>query len=297
MAATSRYTLSVTLVITILGNNKVVQVADTRLTLNGKLHDAHAIKAVGVACADAQFCIGYSGVAEIEGQRTDYWLVDQVASIFASGRHGIRAVTWELAVRAEHAMPKLRYQGMRVKREGRALQLVMAGYHHSEIGPLSRPFVTSIMNTRFQGIDEPLAVDDDFVIDASMLRPGLPNSETGGRILGIAAATMLGEDPYARQARKTLNQVMRDLKRIDLGERPSGRATVERLVEVIRQASRHPRHGHLIGRDCLSIVMHPNNRMPFVYYHPEAASSTIRLPHLVTPWQQLVDAELHEADG
>ena len=74
MAATSRYTLSVTLVITILGNNKVVQVADTRLTLNGKLHDAHAIKAVGVACADAQFCIGYSGVAEIEGQRTDYWL-------------------------------------------------------------------------------------------------------------------------------------------------------------------------------------------------------------------------------
>jgi hypothetical protein len=32
MAATSRYTLSVTLVITILGNNKVVQVADTRLT-------------------------------------------------------------------------------------------------------------------------------------------------------------------------------------------------------------------------------------------------------------------------
>jgi hypothetical protein len=294
--AACKYTLSMTLVITVLGNNKVVQVADTRLTLNGKVHDAHAIKAVNVACADAQLCIGYSGVAEIEGERTDRWLVKQIASTFDSGHHGIRAVTWSLAERAEQAMPKLRYKGLRVKREGRALQLIMAGYHHSENGPLSRPFETSITNTRFQGIDKPLDVNDEFVISPGMLRPGLPNSEFTGLMLGTVPAIM-SEDPYGKQARKTLNQVMREMKRTDLGEMPSGKATVERLVDVIRQASKHPRFGRLIGRDCLSVVIHPNNRMPWTYYHPEAASTTIRLPHLVSPWQRVVDAELREVDG
>lgn len=28
------------------------------------------------------FSVGYTGVAEIEGQRTDYWLVDQISSVF-----------------------------------------------------------------------------------------------------------------------------------------------------------------------------------------------------------------------
>ncbi len=284
-----------TLIITILSNNKVVQVSDTRLTLNGRVHDAHAIKAVSVACADAQFCIGYTGVAEIEGQRTDHWLVEQVAAIFDSGYHGIRAVQWELGERAEQAMPRLRYKGMRVKRESRALQLVMAGYHHSENGPLSRPFVTSISNTRFQGIDKPLAVEDEFVIDPNMLRPGLPNSEYTGTMVGAVPAIM-GDDAYAKEAHKTLNQVMRQLKRIDLGEKPSGKATAERLVDVIRQASKHPRYGYLIGRDCLSVVLHPNDRMPWTYYHPEAASTTTRLPHVVSLWLKMVDAELREVD-
>lgn len=161
-----------TLIITILGNNKVIRVAGCRLILNGKIHDANAIRAVGVACADAQFCIGYTGVAEIEGRRTDYWLVDQVASIFDSGHHGIRALTWELAERVEEAMPKLRYKGALVKHENRALNLVLAGYHRTETGPLNRPFVTMISNTRFRGIEEPLGVEPIFTITPGALRPG-----------------------------------------------------------------------------------------------------------------------------
>ena len=39
-----------TLIITIIGKNKVVQVSDCRLTLNGEEHDVNAIKAIGVAC-------------------------------------------------------------------------------------------------------------------------------------------------------------------------------------------------------------------------------------------------------
>lgn len=87
------------------------------------------------------------------------------------------------------------------------------------------------------------------------------------------------------------------MRRIDLGETPSGRSTVEGLVDIVRQASKHPKYGYLIGRDCLSVVIHPNNRKGWTYYHPEAASTTIRLPHLVSLWQQVVDAELRELDS
>lgn len=140
-----------TLIATIISKNKVVQVSDCRLTLNGKEYDATAIKAVGVGCADARFCVGYSGVGEIEGNRTDYWLVEQIKSIFAAGHDKVRTVAWELSVAAEEAMPKLRYKGVPVRREDRWLQLVLVGYHHGEAEPFGQPFVTAISNTKFRG--------------------------------------------------------------------------------------------------------------------------------------------------
>jgi hypothetical protein len=249
----------VTLIITIISKNKVVQVSDCLLTLNGKEHDANAIKAIGVACTDAQFCLGYAGVGEIEGQRTDYWLVDQIDSIFSSGRQDVRSLTWELAVRAEEAMPKLTYRGVPVKREDRVLKLVMAGYHHGDDGPLSQPFITSISNTRFRGYEVPLGMEPVFTIYPGTLRPGIADNEYTGSITGTIPAIMAGDNEYAKDAYKELQQVMRQLKRVDLGERPSGKTTAERLVSVIRQVSRHPKHGQLIGRDCLSVVIHPTN--------------------------------------
>ena len=284
-----------TLIITILSNNKVIQVADCRLTLNGLLHDATAIKAVGVSCTDAQFCIGYTGVAEIEGKRTDYWLVDQVSDILNSSHHSIKALTWELAVRVEKAMLKLRYKGRPVKWEGRAFALTLAGYHNTEDGPLTRPFVTTISNMRHRGLGVSPGVETIFTVTSSMLRPGLPNSEYTGLISGAVSAIM-AEDEYAKRAHTMLKQVMRQIKRVDLVETPSGKFTVDRLVAVVRQASKHQKYGRLIGRDCLAVVIHPNARTMGTYYHPEKASTMIRLPHLVTPWYAMVDAELSEVD-
>jgi hypothetical protein len=280
----------VTLVITILGKNKVVQVSDCRLTLNGEVYDADATKVVGVTCADAQFSIGYAGVGEIEGKRTDYWLVDQIRSIFASGHYGIKALSWELAVRAEEAMPQLSYQGRLVKPESRILKLVIAGYHDGENGALSQPFMNSISNTRFRGFDVPLDVEPIFTISPGTLRPDIPDNHYSGSIQGAAPAIM-AEDKHAKETLKQLQQVMRWLRRVDLGEKPSGVATAERLVSVLRRASRHPKYGYLVGRDCLSVVIHPNSRKMPTHYHVEQATTITRLPHLVTPWYEIVDAE------
>jgi hypothetical protein len=68
---------------------------------------------------------------------------------------------------------------------------------------------------------------------------------------------------------------------------------VERLVSVVRQASRHPKHGKLIGRDCLSVVIHPNTPEMPAYYHPEKDVAAPRVPHLVTPWYEIVDAKTY----
>ncbi len=70
-----------TLILTLLATNKIVQVSDRRLTLNGETCDSNANKLVCVGCDDARFSVGYTGVAEIDGQRTDYWLKNQVKAI------------------------------------------------------------------------------------------------------------------------------------------------------------------------------------------------------------------------
>lgn len=279
-----------TLIITMIGKNKVIQVADCRLTLEGKTCDADAIKSILVMCSDAQFSVGYTGLAEIEDKRTDYWLVEQIRSIFGSGVFDVRRLTWELATRLENVVPKSRYKGRLVKRENRGLYLVLAGYHDGEDGPKSQPFITTVSNMRYRGDSVPIGVASEFMVTPQMLRPGLPDNDFSVNI-GGAWRAITSNDGYARETRKSLMQVQRQLRRVDLGERPSGITSVRRLVSVVGQASKHPKYGKLIGRDCLSVVIHPNNPMMGAYHHPEKVPAELRAPHMVTPWYEIVDAQ------
>lgn len=279
-----------TLIITVVGKNKVIQVADCRLTLEGKTYDADAIKSVAVICSDAQFSVGYTGLAEIAGKRTDYWLVEQIRSIFGSGIFDVRRLTWDLATRVENVVPKTRYKGQLVKRESRGLFLVLAGYHDGEDGPKSYPFITTVSNMRYRGDSVPIGVASEFMVTPQTLRPGLPDNHFSVTI-GGEWRSITANDSYARETRKSLMQVQRQLKRVDLGEMPSGLTSVRRLVSVVRQASKHPKYGKMIGRDCLSVVIHPNNPMMPAYHHPEKVPAVLRAPHLVTPWYEIVDAQ------
>jgi hypothetical protein len=55
----------------------------------------------------------------------------------------------------------------------------------------------------------------------------------------------------------------------------------EVFVDVLRRASRHPIHGHLIGRDCMSTTITLSRF--FTHYHPETDDSVAYLPHYVGP--------------
>ena len=94
------------LILTLIATNKIVQVSDRRLTLDGETCDTNANKLVCVGCDDARFSVGYTGVAEIGGQRTDYWLVDQISSIFSSGHTDVLTVYKGLADRATSAVSR-----------------------------------------------------------------------------------------------------------------------------------------------------------------------------------------------
>lgn len=129
-----------TLILTLVSTNKIVQVSDRRLTLNGEIHESNATKAICVSCSNAHFSVGYTGVAEIDGKRTDYWIVDQISSTFSSGHQDIGMVARQLAQDLSDAIFKLRYKGRRVRLEDKGLNLVLAGYGGADKRDAQRPF-------------------------------------------------------------------------------------------------------------------------------------------------------------
>ena len=262
--------------------------SDRRLTLDGKIHEANASKAICVACSDARFSVGYTGVAEIDGQRTDYWIVDQVSGIFGSGHQDIGTVGRVLTDKLTNAVSRLRYKGRLVRLRDRGLKLVLAGFG----GPHNQPFLAHITNI------EPNAQDTFGVVSnfTSEIWTGARAFEDGSRdnfglfISGTRAAFTAG-DSFANELNKDVIRTTRQIRRIDLGSKPSSKTTAERLTWLVKRASRHPRYGKYIGRDCLSVVIHPNSPAMPTHYHPGKASTVEHGPHLVTPMLSMWDVE------
>ena len=186
-----------TLILTLIATNKIVQVFDRRLTLNGDVCDSDANKLVYVGCDDARFSIGYTGVAEIDGQRTDYWLVDQIKSIFGSGRRDVLTVYRELANKATSAISRLRYKGRLVNPKRRGLTLALAGYR--AISGTTVPFLAYISNVALDAAS-PFDVQPSFLakggcIIRDRLRTGRCSTSTAHK-----ARSRPGINPPARSS-------------------------------------------------------------------------------------------------
>jgi hypothetical protein len=275
-----------TLILTMIFKNKVIQVADTRLTLGGREVEARAVKSIGVLCADARFFIGYTGIAEIEDQRTDYWIANQVSDIFRHGGYGVKQKIWQLATRMEDILPSVRYKGPRVARPSRALSLAFAGYHHSVkspySGPYSVPFSARASNVVRKLPGEAPTVSDTVTVETGMLRPDIAEGDFTGSIVGETSVFSAGDrEAEANLAR--LQRVMRWVKRIDVRSMSSGETTAHRLAEVVQAASHHPKYGKYIGSTCISTVVTPHTDQMWSFQHAEERSPVVQGPHLVTP--------------
>ena len=276
-----------TLILTLLATNKIVQVSDRRLTLNGEVCDSNANKLVCVGCDDAHFSIGYTSVADIDGQRTDYWLVDQIESIFDSGHSDVLTIYRELANKASSAISRLRYKGRLVHPKRRGLTLALAGYR--TISGTTVPFLAYISNIALDAAT-PFDVQPSFFRKGWMFNPRAPKDRQWLYINGAEGAFTAGDKP-ANAIRGRLLATRRLLRKIDLGHRPESRTTADRMAWLVRQAAKHPHYGPYIGPDCLSVVIYPDDPGMLTHYHPEKATTVEYGPHSVTPLGSILDME------
>lgn len=282
-----------TLIITQVASNKVVQVSDTRLPLGREIYDAKAIKAILVNCEDARFVVGYTGVAEISNTRTDRWIVEAVRRIFAAGFYDVKSVVLGLKNQAQRDLENLRFKGTLVGPKHRTLIFVLAGYRITERGTYT-PFYSWVTNTFVDSSRQRPEKDAGF---AAQLITRDPNAspEVQDIYLARARACFEAPDAAARELQRKYIRTRRILRRIDLGTEPAARATVNCFIELTRQARKHPRHGFLVGPDCNSVVVYPGRASTLVDYHSKDSAAPLRyMPHWVYPGMALRDIELKE---
>lgn len=289
-----------TLIITAVDNDRVVQVSDRRLTdPNGEVHDHGANKAVCIGMGYVHFATSYTGLAYIGGRaredhRTDYWLLENLGEITRDGEPSLEEICSAISERAASALARLPSNVRRVP-----LTFVMAGYDRE-----NRPFRATVTNTRM--VSGMMATRDRFISDVRRVYPWdrRPDIHIAG-----AVAVFEAKDKHARALAELRTIVVKHMKRH--GDRLDDMQVARYLVSLVRAATTHPQFGHLIGRDCLSVMAFPRKPgmlgavttsidqsgprpdTPFrSHYHPVSASTILYGPLLADPYIDVLSSEL-----
>ncbi len=246
-----------TLIVTTLSDDFVIQVSDRRLTrIDGTLYDNSANKAVCVGCQDAMFCMSYTGIATIDHKQTDEWLTDCLASTNA-GSLSFRDIGNILKGELERAFLPVGHRA-----SARALTVVLAGF-----GPRG-VFAGQLSNMEDDAAQKLVEVDDQFHFHF-----WFPDFS---RMNNLAMFVHGAEDTIFQTDRKSISKIQKR------GRRVAPEKSVPPLVRLIRRAASDPKHGHLVGKDCMSVILQPNGNFR-CRYHPEKASPTQYAPHVIFP--------------
>jgi hypothetical protein len=68
-----------TLILTLGNCDQIIQLADRRLTVNGRLQDDELNKAGIFICANARLAFGFTGLARTHGFETQRWLLSALS--------------------------------------------------------------------------------------------------------------------------------------------------------------------------------------------------------------------------
>jgi hypothetical protein len=230
-----------TLIISALADDAVVQVSDRRLTRDGSVVSESANKAICVHCANAWFSIAYTGLAEIDTTRTDYWLVD----FLTCSRAALK--TFPELVRSVAEFATARFRRLRHLGNRRGLTLVFGGF-----GP-PRAVLALVSNQEDSSGKRLPAVSDRFEV-SGWLRNDRVLHKLGLIVNGAEAAVKTPD---------LMNAVQR-IRKHSLDRSPEERVAV--LVQVLRRAAKHPRHGRLIGNDCMGVIVTPDGGFRTTYH-------------------------------
>ncbi len=278
----------VTLILTLVDKNKMVQVSDRRLTkFNGEVHNDNVNKAVCIGMSHLHFAVAYTGLAYIGSarteNRTDYWLLEHLGSITRNKRPTVENICRSFSEQATRTLSHL-------PGTFKPLEVVLAGYDLN-----NRGFRATISNMKVNEEGFVEVVRKRFVSDVRWFYPWSPKPEL--YVAGVVPAFQ-ANDPVARALKTCRDKVVQYLKVNH--EKLTEERVSETLSWLTRAAHTHKDYGHLVGRDCLSVVAFPraprrsalmqqdfgvpkkpNETALFTsLYHPVAASSIHYAPHL-----------------
>jgi hypothetical protein len=240
-----------TLIITALADDAVVQVSDRRLSRGPNPLSKPENKAVCVSCADATLAVAYTGLARAGTEPMAEWLVNRLASMNASSLELLQ-ITENLRDIATKAFAK---PGAAV-----GLTFVFAGF-----GPHG-PLAATVSNLE-DG-------ETSFSAPAREFRCGyLIRNQKRMRKLDLA---IHGREDSVTD---TIGKIIPRVRRRFFTRSPDERAGI--LVDLVRRAANHPTVGKYIGKDCMSVIVRPS--ADFVSrYHPFSKEPIEFAPHLVT---------------
>lgn len=248
-----------TLIITAINKNTVVQVSDRRLTRGKKLYDDLANKAICVANRDSKFSMAYTGLAEVivngKETRTDEWITDYLASLNAGNMTLI-----EMVKKLTDQMTSV-IKSQKWKLEDKGLTLATAGFHQGKI------FIGGISNMEDKEGNS-IPVQKCFSYRINICNPTI-DMPAVFMVNGLEAVVDLTFWPeIEKKASKIANQ--------------NSEKIVERLVNFIRWASQNKTCGKYIGKDCMSTIFTRDGAFE-VHYHPLKSSVQSYAPHLIVP--------------
>ena len=244
-----------TLIITALADDAVVQVSDRRLTLaDGTVFSENANKAICVDCADSRVSVAYTGLARIDTTPTDHWLVDLLTDISAA-KKSFPDVVAAVAERATE-----RFRALRHLRDRRGLSLVFAGF-----GPPGA--VMALVSNQEDSSGQWLPAVSDRFESGFWLRDEHVMRKLDLMVSGAEAAVT-----------PALTDAIERIRSRFLDRSPEERVNV--LVDVLRRAAKHPHHGWLIGEDCMGVIV-ANDGGFMSTYHSETSTAVSYMPHYV----------------
>ena len=252
-----------TLIITALANDAVVQVSDRRLTLPGRtVFSEDANKAICFGCADAHVSLAYTGLARIGTTPIDHWLVDLLTD------NRLANEPFPKAVEAVARLATERFRELRPLGEGRRLSLVFSGFGHL------RPVMALVSNSEDSSGSWLPRVSDTFATGL-WLRNEKTMRKLDLMVSGAVAAVT-----------SDLVEAIKRIRKRFLARTPEERVNV--LVQVLRRAANEREYGWLIGQECMGVIVAPEGRFQATF-HPSSNAALSYMPHFVQHWMSVRD--------
>ena len=258
-----------TLILSAIAKNCVVQISDRRLTLpDGSLYDDMAVKMICAACQNAHFSMSYTGLAEVKGVRTDERVTDYLVSIHAGNMPILQLLEATKAFLTE-IFRQLKHLG-----NNRGVSFVLAGYVQAV------PFMGLLSNMEDEKGNWLRNVDDDFHLGILS-----PNEQWRKKLDVMINGAEIAADVF--------EQYIPSFRKRFFNKPPQEISNAS--VQLLRMATQHPKIGHVIGKNCLSTIVTPDGE--FVCNdHSEAARPQHNSPHFIGPDFSLKKFEIWTGD-